>query len=954
MTMSFANNRVLCLLATWFISISALAAEQELATKNPNDLRQFRAITLANEMEALLISDPTFNKSAAAIDIAVGDHEDPADKLGMAHFLEHVLFLGTKTYPVPDEFAAFLEANQGDWNAYTASESTNFHFDINHDAFEGALERFSLFFREPTFNPEFFPKERKAVNSEYMKNLDSDESRTFSVFQKILNQDHPASRFTIGSEETLGKASVEDMASFFKKQYSANRMKLCMLSKRPLDEMEALAKKYFAPVMNNRRPENSYSKDYLDLKKLPAELHVQTLKDVKKLEIGFPIPPTDPLWRTKPHAILGHLFGHEGSGSLLSFLKKNGLASGIYTSVPATTYASTFETTIQLTDKGFKNIDHVVEAFFQYLAVIKKSGYQRYIFDEEKTMRSINLLYRDKLEGVEVASNFANLMQRVPALEVEKQPYLLYEYSESDFNNLIGLLKPERMWILVSSNSIKTNATDKFYKAKYSIHKIDENRIKKFSNVAITSGLKLPEPNTFIPKKLETVVAADTKAKEIISQEAAVGWFQGDNELKLPKAGLSIDIITEETNRTPQDKVLSNLYVESLERTLAEWKYMISLAGLSYTVSRTDRSINLAFMGYSENLLSLATVLAGKLKTIDIPDHAFEDAKDELKRSIRNAFLSDAYKQASFQLSYLTDKSMIHPRSYLSTMPGDKKVDLVSKVTLTDVKNYATKSLYENVGIEAAAYGSLKESDVAAALSQIIVLLNAKPIAKSKWIKPASLALDRGQKFAIQSTSLVSNAAWIANFQFGERTPHTHAILAIGNSFLKPAYFRELRTNQQLGYVVASWLQESRTRLGMNFLIQSDSYNPNELASRTAAWMGSAVKSLRDLPQQEFDQLKASVATEFRRKMQTIPEKLDRLVFEALYLEGMFGYHEAAAKEAEALTRDEVANAFAAAFDANSSATISVYLDTKKTPKYKPNEALIQNASEFKATHTYR
>ena len=63
------------------------------------DERQFKAITLSNKLDVLLISSQEYNKSAAALDVAVGSLEDPYKVQGLAHFLEHMLFLGTKKYP---------------------------------------------------------------------------------------------------------------------------------------------------------------------------------------------------------------------------------------------------------------------------------------------------------------------------------------------------------------------------------------------------------------------------------------------------------------------------------------------------------------------------------------------------------------------------------------------------------------------------------------------------------------------------------------------------------------------------------------------------------------------------------------------------------------------------------------------------------------------------------------
>lgn len=61
---------------------------------------------------------------------------------GLAHFLEHMLFLGTAKYPDEAEYAAFLGAHGGSSNAYTANEQTNYHFDVQHQHLAPALDRY--------------------------------------------------------------------------------------------------------------------------------------------------------------------------------------------------------------------------------------------------------------------------------------------------------------------------------------------------------------------------------------------------------------------------------------------------------------------------------------------------------------------------------------------------------------------------------------------------------------------------------------------------------------------------------------------------------------------------------------------------------------------------------------------------------------------------------------------
>ena len=67
--------------------------------------REYRYLTLANGLRAVLVSDQTTDKAAASMNVAVGQWNDPAELPGLAHFCEHMLFLGTEKYPDENEYS---------------------------------------------------------------------------------------------------------------------------------------------------------------------------------------------------------------------------------------------------------------------------------------------------------------------------------------------------------------------------------------------------------------------------------------------------------------------------------------------------------------------------------------------------------------------------------------------------------------------------------------------------------------------------------------------------------------------------------------------------------------------------------------------------------------------------------------------------------------------------------
>lgn len=139
--------------------------------KSANDKRFYRHILLPNAMECLLVSDPEAEKSAACCDVQVGSLSDPPEAKGLAHFLEHMLFMGTEKYPEENAYSAYLSSHGGFSNAYTALENTVYYFDVQNAHFEGALDLFATFFTCPLFAESSTLREINAVDSENSKNL---------------------------------------------------------------------------------------------------------------------------------------------------------------------------------------------------------------------------------------------------------------------------------------------------------------------------------------------------------------------------------------------------------------------------------------------------------------------------------------------------------------------------------------------------------------------------------------------------------------------------------------------------------------------------------------------------------------------------------------------------------------------------------------------------------------
>lgn len=84
---------------------------------------------------------------------------------GLAHFCEHLLFMGTEKYPKENDYNQYLAEHSGFSNAFTGVENTNYYFEVGHEYLEGALDRFAQFFIAPLFSASCTERELKAVDS---------------------------------------------------------------------------------------------------------------------------------------------------------------------------------------------------------------------------------------------------------------------------------------------------------------------------------------------------------------------------------------------------------------------------------------------------------------------------------------------------------------------------------------------------------------------------------------------------------------------------------------------------------------------------------------------------------------------------------------------------------------------------------------------------------------------
>lgn len=242
-----------------------------------------------------------------------------------------MLFLGTEKYPNENDYSAFLSDNGGSSNAATYPDCTKFYFDVVPDKLNETLDRFSQFFLAPLFTESATEREINAVNSEHEKNLAMDVWRIRQVSKSLSDPKHAYSKFGTGNKETLTQVNASELRKklieFHKEWYSANLMCLAVLGKESLDELETNIVELFSKIENKNKVKQKWEEMPYLRDQLATKISVVPVKDTRSLTVSFQSKDLEQYYKSSPDHYISHLVGHEGKGSVLSYLKLKGWCS---------------------------------------------------------------------------------------------------------------------------------------------------------------------------------------------------------------------------------------------------------------------------------------------------------------------------------------------------------------------------------------------------------------------------------------------------------------------------------------------------------------------------------------------------------------------------------------------------------------------------------------------------
>ena len=878
------------------------------------DNRSYRVIRLPNKLEALLVHDPETDKASASVNVNVGNFSDEEDMPGMAHAVEHLLFMGTEKFPSENAYNVYLNNHSGHSNAYTAATETNYYFECaaSLEAGElsngvdgvaktlgvdqkgplyGALDRFAQFFVAPLFLESTLDRELRAVDSENKKNLQSDQWRLSQLSKTLANPDHPYHKFSTGNLKTLRddplKRNVkirEAFIAFYERHYSANRMKLVVLGREPLDELESWVTELFSNVKNKELVQNRWDGvNVYTANELSTQVFAKPVMESRSLEMYFPYRDEEEMFESQPSRYISHLIGHEGPGSILAYLKEKGWANGLSSgAMPLCPGSAFFTVSIRLTPDGFKHYQDVVKTVFQYISLMQEAPPQKWIFDEMKDMAEVDFRFKQKSPASRFTSRMSSVMQKpLPRSWLLSGLSKIRKFDPTAISQAMQLLRPDnfRMIIVTQDYQGGWDQKETWYGTDYKIDKISTDFSSELRQALQSKSgdrpteLHLPHKNEFIPTRLtvdKKEVSEPTKAPKLVRNDEQMRlWHKKDDTFWVPKGSIVVNLRNPLAYSTPANYVKTTLYCMLVQDALSEYSYDAEISGLDYHLSGTLGGLNVHVNGYNDKMPVLLEKVLTSMRDLEVRQDRFEVIKERLQRSYKNWEYQQPYHMISAFTRWLTAERLFINDEYSPEL---------AHIQPEDIRAFFPQLLAQ-AHLEILAHGNLYKEEALSMTKLVEDILHPRVLPASQWSIKRNMIIPAGSDYTYQrqlkDPANVNHCIEYFLYVGAINDRDLRAKLQLLAQMTDEPAFNQLRTKEQLGYVVWSGVRPTATTMGYRVIIQSEQ-SADYLETRINAFLSKFGEDLVAMSPEDFESHRRSLINRRQEKLKNLESETSR------------------------------------------------------------------------------
>ncbi|KAI5961852.1 AXL1 [Candida pseudojiufengensis] len=843
----------------------------------------YKLLKLKNNITTLLISDPNSTSTSASICCGAGSFQDPANLPGMAHFVEHMLFMGTSEFPSPNDFLSTLISLGGKSNAYTMGDYTCFYFEVplkntsisDEFGLDYLMKIFSSFFRSPLFNENYMKLEIYSVDDEHQGNLTNDNKILYHGMRILANINHPFHNFATGTKKTLNsKKCRSEMISYFDKNFVSENMVLVLKSSLSLNQLQKMAIANFGKIEKTRKLKRSSSirvhrhtrsnsrlsdsslasKDYnfeIYPKDYTSKILFISQKETKKIRLIFPLYNLNDsffenLWCT--------LLGDESKGSLCHHLKTMKMIDYMYVFIQSLSK----ENKVLTIDFDYKPlfelnlVIQLIETFINQVLSMEKESMNEMLSECSRVFKyQAYYSSNDPSGSMDEVSNYASLLQQNPNYNFEN----LIIGESFNYNGDVDQFTSKSIEIMKISNanviilaetppkgsniSVNEMLKDPYYNIDYQIYDLQyspiELNIPKFriceqnKFIQLTHhelDVKINESITF--KKLYADEANDPLPKLLDYSKYHEIWHSTSNSLYIT---LTFQISFANISNTVENLINFELIIEYLGFFLKIEFYQGESALFSWGLFAnfiSSNTLSIEICGPQTGFIEFTKIFIKKIENL-ISNFKL-DYKDfvKLKSNIRNNY--EELENGETNKKVLAGSTLILEYDIKTIQERLEVLEIIDK---SDLASICQKIIDDCKHTDILITGG--DKNLAFKICKIINILTHHEriyLNQNYFEFGSSLFLRPGRNYDViqMNTNLKDQNDVVYHYiQLCGRNDAERKYVEFFVYLLDQIVRYQLRTSKQLGYLVLSGLRINKSTIGLYILVNSSSYTYNEI-----------------------------------------------------------------------------------------------------------------------------
>ncbi|GAB4860208.1 hypothetical protein Ancab_011687 [Ancistrocladus abbreviatus] len=425
----------------------------------------------------------------------------------------------------------------------------------------------------------------------------------------------------------------------------------------------------------------------------------------------------------------------------------------------------------------------------------------------------------------------------------------------------------------------------------------------------VDPSLHLPSENEFIPvnfsvhaDSLPSDFAGTAYPRCILDEPLMKFWYKVDETFKLPRANTYFRITLKGAYESVRCCLLTELFVQLLKDELNEIIYQASIAKLETSVSICGDKLELRVYGFSDKLPVLLAKVLALTKSFWPRNDRFVVMKEEMERTLRNANMKPLNHAQYLRLELLCK----------SFWDVDDKLQSLKEMSVADLMAFIPK-LLSQLYIEGLCHGNLMEEEAISISNIFRYNFSVPPLPVEMRHKEHTLCLPLGAnlvrgvrvKNKLETNSVIE-LYYQLEHESGVDSIKLKAFSDLFDEIVEEPLFNQLRTKEQLGYVVQCSPRMTNRVLGFCFCVQSSKYNPVYLQERIDNFVNGLEDLLNGLDSESFESFKSGLIARLLEKDPSLTYETNRFWSQIVEKRYMFDMAEKEARELRDINKGEL------------------------------------------------